>query len=1487
MISRLRPPADPAPPSPASAPRRIRDLVGVRPHPTVVRLGDLERDDAGWITAAYHLTPAIQGHLDALRSTLRQERGRGAFLVGQFGSGKSHFLAYLTASLRQGTFVPGPNPDVAAVSLLDHRGSTALEDVVARALGVPDAPDRGAAYERLAARWPRGMVLVLDELSEFLRSKPDARTFTEDVRFLQFLGEQAQAQRLWIVASMQEQIEHTGDLDHGLYRKIKDRFPLRLLLTPTHVRDLVAEAILQKAPGYRAAVANVVADVRRALPAAPVRDEELEALYPLHPATLELLEEVRDRLSQTRGIVDFVVTRLRGDPARGVDAFLDAPWGDLLTPDVVVDHFRDLFELHAEFAPLAQQCLPWYERHLPELFDRPAKVALAQQLLKLLVLVHLSPAREGLTAGDATCWLLYRPSRLDAARNVAVVQGVLDTLATHGRFVARDGERFRLVLEDDDAPRCERQLAREVQELSAAGDGVFEALVPLLEGCDFDPFTLPPNEVQSRSVRWHFHTRRYDVYLGSGDPPPRGIDAARGNDAPLLCVRLPWGERAAVPGAHTLVPRALAREPRHVELAALARLRDQSWSARTKARIEARVAEGSRAFAAELRSAFLEATLLDATGAAVAAAQPDLQRQGFERWLERQAERVLQRLYPSFERFAPSHGPLPRELLVRFVRAGLDGALAEPDADEAVKLVREAYLVPMGLLARQGRGYVVPKQIERNELVRLLLPLLDHHPSPVTVHEHLAQPVYGLVPDQVRLLLLFLLLQGQIDVQKDGRSYRSGYELLPDPLRWERVVPGHTLPADASRDLDILCEGVGVKSPGTTVLAQRRAVERLSEHGSELGQRLQPLLVRLEGLPLAGGPGLPPLSGNDEGAPHTSGLLQHLRALLQPWRTLANALRQGDDPLAVFLAFRAAVGPPRPFLDRVAAARALPERLERLLGELQRLQHLLAHPARAVAEDAGVLVTLDAVGAPPPLEEIAALEAWLGDARRAYERYARHYREAHDVWWQQHAQDAVWEWRPPAIAQSRQVGAGGELEALARARGRAESLRCRGTPDLTFQPVCRCGFGVDDAPLPQAIAAFDRAKQTIEARLSAWFGEPQVRQQVRAWLDAGAGKATAGARAYLAGECAWPDVAAAELALLDRHLAGIAVVRTVRASDLAAVLGQGTLAKDDAERALRRFLDGVREPRLRFELEPHAPPPGTLSDDVVRWCLRQALRYGEPLPAALPPDALRRAAAALSPDEVRAPALLRLQELHLGRELERQVVQWLDEGRVPLPEPGNATQQPLVAAVLELHRPLHPRTPDDLAALVDRLLRAHALAAPVLGERWLARLDALANAELAAAPPPLTEVLRAHSAQWLLLDALGLPLLPALASVLDRGLAAWRVAERTFAQVSEETTTDACYRALLDAGLAQSLTKLDAIDTLVHESGADFEELRRRAVVELELGLRRLVPKLDPTRPLVVFADHGFRLARDGRSFKHGGRSTLERVVPVLRLEPR
>ena len=233
---------------------KIADLVEVRPHPTVVRLADAEGGGSGWIEDAYLLTDEVRGHFKALRHALQRESGCGIFLIGHYGAGKSHFLAYLERRLRSGQFIT-PGPSVLPLSLLNYRSEMALEDIVTGALELESTVgDRRESWERLVQLYPNGLLLMLDELSEFLRAKPTPQAFHEDIRFLQFLGEWAQDRRLWILAAMQEQIEHTGDLEYGLYRKIKDRYPLRLLLTPAHVRELLADSILVKSPGYEAAV---------------------------------------------------------------------------------------------------------------------------------------------------------------------------------------------------------------------------------------------------------------------------------------------------------------------------------------------------------------------------------------------------------------------------------------------------------------------------------------------------------------------------------------------------------------------------------------------------------------------------------------------------------------------------------------------------------------------------------------------------------------------------------------------------------------------------------------------------------------------------------------------------------------------------------------------------------------------------------------------------------------------------------------------------------------------------------------------------------------------------------------------------------------------------------------------------------------------------------------------------------------------------------
>src|ERR1700730_9191430 len=205
--------------------RRIRDLVDVVPAETVVRL-----DGRGGRLRELVLTGDVARSLGAVLEAARGDNGAGFFVVGHFGSGKSHFLAALGELLeapesasellsfdsrvrRSGARA---RPSVAvAVPLVEYRAGAALEEVVWgrawQAAGAPAPPlssDRVESWERVLAAAGRrrpGVVFLIDELSEFLRAK-QGPALTEDLRFLQFLGEWARTRPALVVCALQESI---------------------------------------------------------------------------------------------------------------------------------------------------------------------------------------------------------------------------------------------------------------------------------------------------------------------------------------------------------------------------------------------------------------------------------------------------------------------------------------------------------------------------------------------------------------------------------------------------------------------------------------------------------------------------------------------------------------------------------------------------------------------------------------------------------------------------------------------------------------------------------------------------------------------------------------------------------------------------------------------------------------------------------------------------------------------------------------------------------------------------------------------------------------------------------------------------------------------------------------------------------------------------------------------------------------------------------
>ncbi|MFV2055464.1 MAG: DUF6079 family protein [Thiohalomonadales bacterium] len=1426
----------------------IADFLDVPPHPTVVNLDDLRASQTGWISDSYHITNDVKNHIHALNISLQKETGTGIFLIGHFGSGKSHFLAYVIQQIQMGKLTRA-RPKIHYLSLVNFSAQHSLEDIIVKQLGIEQTQDRREAFAQLQSTQSPGLFLILDELSEFLRSKTSVTQFNEDIRFLQFLGEWAQQHKFWIMAAMQEQIEHTGDLDHTLYRKIKDRYPLRFLLTPVHVRDLISQTLLIKKPGYDETVSAWAMDLSQGMPKGMIDQKTLCQLYPLHPVTLDLLEEVRDCFSQARGIVEFVITQLRGHPERKIPPFLERPWGDLLTPDYIVDHFEDLFEIQPEFVPLSNQCLPYYRRHLQQLFPQIRQQQLARQLIKLLMLVYISPTRQSMQAEEAVYWLMFRASRLDMSKNRQLVQGILDKLVEQGRFVERAGTGYLLNLNQDSQAELEQHLNRAKNELQSDEKQVFDIICVALKDSAFNPFILPQHEWQARSLRWHFHERPYKVCLGEAEL----VIANNPAQPELLYLRiaLPWSNSQPTNQVALLQPARIELTTQWLELAAMVKLKDRPLSNKARSLLNRKLKERSALFVNEIKQAYQQSKIIY-NGLMVDQNLMLDVTQPFIEIVEQSIERLLRKRYASFERFAPSHGAISKETWLKYLRHGLSHNVLNLESHDAVRLIQEGYLLPMGLLKRQGPEYQLPKRLDRHELVSIVLSMLAQEPQPGIIYKHLAEPVYGLVEDQVHCLLYFLLIQGEIDIVKDQHSLRDNFETLSDPRQYDRIIAAHALSETETQALQTLLTCFNLKTPPQwSVGAQRVALDQLKNQARLNQQELQRLHTNL---------------------PDSE---QALRAKISKLSEQWNILFQGDDVFHAWQQFLYEVDSVQQFIVDLQVFKELPQQIHHFLSELGRYRHIQSQFRQQIENG----IAFPVINEPPSLAEPDQFNRWLQDTSKDYQDWCQKYSEKHDAWWRDLDYKTLLHWQIPEIAKSRHLALAETIVQYENASKEISARICRTIDKLHYQAFCHCGFDGQRAPLEDDLQILATGKQHIEDQLQHFFQQNKVKQRIKQWAQEGV-ECNPVTQNYIAGKEKLPDIK--ELELFDSYFSGVEISHVVSIDQLAEKFCNTQWEPQKLAHALQAWALGYKQyASVRIEKD-RAPE----NNPLLEWIVQQALTLGIALPNNL--SALQQAyiATIIKPEWIQPIVWQNLDNMGFDDKSKTQLLRYLHDG--VLCTSTEYSTSPTVAMLLQLGQDIRLESYKALATSTEQYYRAHKLFMRVDKKTWLAQLDKLANAAIDTTTPTLQDYLTEQPPpQWLVLDAFGLPLLNLIQEILAECLPAWSQTTINFVLATEKTTTNEFYRSLLNTTSEQKFIKINTIDEQIHQRFLGFEDLQKIVTAELSIAIKNIVGKLDTEQALIVCGDHGFRISADGKCYQHGGASTLERIIPVILLVPK
>jgi hypothetical protein len=368
---------------------------------------------------------------------------------------------------------------------------------------LPDNPlrlsyDRRQAMQLLAESLGKyRIVLLLDELSEFLRSKQGS-AHREDIRFLQFLGEWSDKLPLWIVASLQHSLEELGYGEEASALRIRERYPLRFHLSSRHVGDLISGRLIRHKAGAGAQLDKLWNDLNRLYPELIGRRDFMR-IYPVHPFTLELLEQLTPLFSRQRGVVDFVHAQIAGDPLRGLPGMLQGPPDLLLTAERLFDHFQERLADRAELAAYQTSCWAYYERELPHLFSDDKARSLAAAVVKVLILAAIAPGPLELSDERLSSILARRLSRLDPRANLSFLrEKVLDVLVERGAFVQRRGALYSLNLESN----FNQLLGQKVRQVSKGMQADWAAAARLVNRPEMplaDIVGRPPQPVQ---LRW-------------------------------------------------------------------------------------------------------------------------------------------------------------------------------------------------------------------------------------------------------------------------------------------------------------------------------------------------------------------------------------------------------------------------------------------------------------------------------------------------------------------------------------------------------------------------------------------------------------------------------------------------------------------------------------------------------------------------------------------------------------------------------------------------------------------------------------------------------------------------------------------------------------------------------------------------------------------------------------------------------------------------
>ena len=539
---------------------KYSDLIQFEPVDSVIQLREADRaSEAKRLVETFVISDAMADRLtDHVFEQLRLDRteeSRGLLVVGNYGTGKSHLMALVSAIAEHSDL--GPVATHSAVKsgaqviagcfkvMRLEIGSTtmSLRDIVCGSLdrwlgevGVgyhfPSADEIPGHKDVFAAMMDafdnvhpdKGLLLVVDELLDYLRTR-DATALILDLNFLRELGEICDQTRFRFIAGVQESLFDSGRFQFAAdsLRRVQARFD-QVRIHRQDVEHVVSERLLRKTPEQRGRVRE---HLEQFAPLYGSMSEEMETfvnLYPVHPAYVKTFERIRvaekrEILKTLSGAIKNLSKRQVPTVAPGVIAY-DSYWFELKENP----SFRSIPEIREVI-----EKSDVLESRIEQGLSQPQYKDLALRIIRALSVHRLTTGDIHVPLGvtseelrDDLCLILDVPER-DSEFLKTLIEKVLKDIhrTVNGQFITtnRENSQYYLDLKKDvdfDALIEERSKSLSEEDLDRH---YFSVLARLLEASDVTH--VPDYQIWEHELEWHARRAGRSGYLFFGAPNER------------------------------------------------------------------------------------------------------------------------------------------------------------------------------------------------------------------------------------------------------------------------------------------------------------------------------------------------------------------------------------------------------------------------------------------------------------------------------------------------------------------------------------------------------------------------------------------------------------------------------------------------------------------------------------------------------------------------------------------------------------------------------------------------------------------------------------------------------------------------------------------------------------------------------------------------------------------------------------------------------